>query len=179
MNFKVKKKLNIGIGTFLALLIFATVLFISDRLSKFDEKNSQIKNDRYLQMTVGIAAINDVALATILMFNMLVLDDPEQVKIEAVKLTNLENSNIENLSSIGRRYLTDEDRVHYKKIIDTHAMYAAVQASFIQLIMSNKKEDATKLWMSIVIDSQKIYIKDVKNLIRLDDAWTIYGKNLS
>lgn len=174
MNFKVKKKLNIGIGTFLALLIFATVLFISDRLSKFDEKNSQIKNDRYLQMTVGIAAINDVALATILMFNMLALDDPEQVKIEAVKLTNLENSNIENLSSIGRRYLTDEDRVHYKKIIDTHAMYAAVKASFLQLIMSNKKEDATKLWMSIVIDSQKIYINDIKNLIRLDDASTIY-----
>lgn len=174
MNSKVKKKLDIGISAFIALLIFATLFFIFDCLSKFDEKNSQLKNDRYLQITVGIAAIDNVALATIIMFNMLALDDPEQVKIETVKLTNLENSNIENFSRLGQRYLTDEDRVHYKKIIGTHAMYAAMQVSFLRLIMLNKKEDATKFWMSNVIDNQKIYINDIKNLVRFDGILTNY-----
>jgi methyl-accepting chemotaxis protein len=166
MNMKVGTRLAAGFGMVVLLMIGITMLGIT-RLGALNDSTSLIVNDRYPKVAMANAVLTGISDTAILMRNMLILDDPEKIKSEMANLLEIRKGVVENLDKLDKALSTEKGKQIYKAIVDARAKYAVGQTEFLKLIGEGKKQEASSLLLSTVMQDQQAYINEVKGLVKL------------
>jgi len=163
---KVGTRLSTGFALIVLLLIGITLLGIT-RLGALNASTKLVVNDRYPKVVLANAVLDDSNNIAILMRNLLIMDDPEQINTTLTALVEIKKDVAKNLDQLDKTLSTEKGRQLYKAIIDARAKYVLGQKEFLRLVAENKKQEASKLLLSSVIQDQKAYSDEVKELVKL------------
>ena len=165
-NMKVGTRLAVGFGLVILLLIGITWLGIA-RMGVLNGSISLIVHDRYPKVATANRLLIDISETAILMRNMLLLDEPEKLRITLDQLLENRTRVTENLAMLDRTLSTEKGKKIFKAIIEARVKYMLGQSEFLQLVAEGNKQQAGNLLLTTVIDDQDAYFNHVKSLIEL------------
>ncbi|WP_426196716.1 methyl-accepting chemotaxis protein [Massilia sp. DWR3-1-1] len=166
MNMKVGTRLIAGFGLVVLLLIGITSLGIV-RLGALNDATRLIVNDRYPKVMLASAVLDGISITAVQMRNLLIVEDPEQVKkaLEEIAAKRQEVSN--DLDALDKLLNTEKGRQIFSGIVDTRAKYRSGQDTFLKLVADGNKPEAIRLLLTTLANEQQAYFDSVRGLVKL------------
>jgi methyl-accepting chemotaxis protein len=165
-NLKVGTRLGYGFGMVMLLLIGITGVGIID-LRALNQSTDLIVKDRYPKVAMANTVLEEINVIAIAMRNTLVLNNETDIKEELNAIVSARKNINENLGELDRLLSTPKGKEIFNAIRSARDKYRAGQDEFIQLVADGKKPEATTLLLNTLMQTQKAYLKEVRNLVRL------------
>jgi methyl-accepting chemotaxis protein len=169
-NMGIGQRLAIGFGVVIALLMMLAALSYV-RIGSLNQEVTTMVKERYPKTVVANGIKADVNDVTRSMLNVLIMSDPDQIKVE---LANMEKKNASATAALDQltRSTTDpRGQEILKAIAAIRAKFIPGQAAFIVLINEDKKENAMVKFMFSMRPQQAKYFEQL-------DKFTTYQNDI-
>lgn len=174
-NMKIGTRLGLGFGIVVILMIAVAAVGVT-QLSSINEINSTITDDLYPKTILANNISDNVNMAARAMRNALLVDNKEEAQKEINRIYEGRKVIVENLEQLQKAIKDNEGKEILKKLTDARAAYVAEQDRFIDLIANNKKEDAIKLLLGGIRQTQRTYFQAIDDLIEFQNKLITQGK---
>jgi methyl-accepting chemotaxis protein len=161
-NMGIGQRLAIGFGVVIALLMLLAALSYL-RIGSLNQEVTTMVKQRYPKTVLANNIKADVNEVTRSMLNVLVMSDPDQIKLE---LAIMEKKNASATAALGELTLATTDprgQEILKAIAAIRAKFIPGQAAFIALINEDKKENAMVKFMFSLRPQQAKYFEQLDN----------------
>ncbi len=156
MTMSIGKRLTIGFGVVIALLILLAALS-SIRIGGLAAQVNQVVNDRYPKTVLANKLKIELNEMTRSMLSVLIMTDPGQIKAE-LQIIEAKNASSNAALKTLQQTITDPTGLDLlKKITTERDKFLPVQASFVSLINEDKKDDAMVKFMFALRPKQTKY----------------------
>ncbi|MEN9868830.1 MAG: methyl-accepting chemotaxis protein, partial [Pseudomonadota bacterium] len=141
MKLSIGRRLTIGFGIVIALLVLLAILS-SLRIGGLADQVGQVVNDRYPKTVYANKIKADLNEISRNMLSVLVMTDPDQIKKEIKNIEEKTLSSNQTLDALDKITLTQDGKDHLKDIKAAREKFVKVQSDFVALINEDKKDDA-------------------------------------
>lgn len=165
-NVKVGIRLGVGFGIVLVLLVILGVFSIA-RLSSVNSEVQQVTDDHWPKVKALAEVKDNVNVIARSMRNMILTSDPAEVQKEEKRIQDAREVIGKRLEEVGKTITSSEDKALMTKVLDKRPAYITSQKLVIELIESNKRDEAVKELFGSVRKSQGEYFAALDELIAL------------
>ena len=168
-NMGIGQRLAIGFGVVIALLVMLAALSYV-RIGGLNQEVTTMVKERYPKTVVANNIKADVNEVTRSMLNVLVMSDPDQIKLE---LAIMEKKNASATAALDELTLATTDprgQEILKAIAAIRAKFVPGQAAFIALINEDKKENAMVKFMFSLRPQQAKYFEQLDHFTTYQNA---------
>lgn len=163
-NVKIGVRLGIGFGIILVLLVILGIFSVT-RLSFVNGKVQHVTDDRWPKVKALAEVKDNVNIAARAMRNMILSNDPDVVQKEKKRIQDAREANAKRLEEMGKTITSNEDKALMTKVLDKRPAYLTSQKLVIELIESNKRDEAAQELFGSVRKSQSEYFAAMDELI--------------
>jgi methyl-accepting chemotaxis protein len=166
MNMNVSTRLIAGFGLIVLLLLGITWLGIA-RVSALNDSTTLIVKGHYPKVVIANAILDGINQASVRMRNLLVMDDPDEIKGELAKITVIRQEVGAHIASLDRLLSTEKGRQIFARLLAARTRYSADQSAFLKLAAEGDRQGASSLLRSTVLGDQQAYFDEVRGLVKL------------
>ena len=162
-NMRLQGRLFLAFGLVTGVLCIAIAVGIS-RLQQFNVGVRSLTGERLarLEMTHDwIVQLLETARHT---RNMLILDDPKQIKDEVDAVMEEKRLRKEYRDTLDAQITAPEERQVFKEASDARDLYTPLEDHYLQQILAGQFKEAKENLLARVRPQQLIYVKDVQKL---------------
>jgi methyl-accepting chemotaxis protein len=164
-NIKISVKLAIGYGI-LVLLTTLIGAFTWVKLAGIQTSFEAVTENRLPKVVAVYEVRENINIAARAMRNMLLVGDPAEAAKEKERIESTHRAIGERLDKLQATIVSSAGRQTLDKVIEARKAYDAQQLKFIELAVSGKKEDATKLLLSELRKAQQDYFAASDELLK-------------
>ncbi|WP_136414079.1 methyl-accepting chemotaxis protein [Herbaspirillum sp. ST 5-3] len=165
-NLKVGTRLGIGFAILILLLVGATALGVS-RLSALDDSTNLIARNYYPRVAIANKVLEDVNTQASILRNLLLLENPEQIKAALATSEALRKDIAGNVAQLEKLLATKKGREILQALLAERNRYLAAQNEYLKLFAEGKKAEATTQLFGVLSPAQDAYFSQVKGLVVL------------
>jgi methyl-accepting chemotaxis protein len=169
-NMGIGQRLAIGFGVVIALLIMLAALSYL-RIGSLNQEVATMVKDRYPKTVMANGIKADVNEVTRSMLNVLIMSDPDQIKLELANMEKKNASATAALEALTKSTTDPRGEEILKAIATIRAKFNPGQAAFIALINEDKKENAMVKFMFSLRPQQAKYFDQL-------DKFTAYQNEI-
>ena len=169
-NMGIGQRLAIGFGVVIALLVMLAALSYL-RIGGLNQEVTSMVKERYPKTVVANGIKADVNEVTRSMLNVLIMSDPDQIKVELANMQTKNASATAALDELTRSTTDPRGQEIIKAIATIRAKFIPGQAAFIALIHEDKKENAMVKFMFSMRPQQAKYFEQL-------DRFTSYQNDI-
>jgi methyl-accepting chemotaxis protein len=155
-NMGIGQRLAIGFGVVIALLIMLAALSYL-RIGSLNQEVTTMVKSRYPKTVMANGIKADVNEVTRSMLNVLIMSDPDQIKLELANMDKKNASATAALDELTQNTTDPRGQEILKAIAAIRAKFIPGQAAFIALISEDKKENAMVKFMFSLRPQQAKY----------------------
>jgi methyl-accepting chemotaxis protein len=159
-NMGIGQRLAIGFGVVIALLMMLAALSYL-RIGGLNQEVTSMVKERYPKTVVANGIKADVNEVTRSMLNVLIMSDPDQIKLELVNMEKKNASATAALDELNKSTTDPRGQEILKAIAAIRAKFIPGQAAFIALISEDKKENAMVKFMFSMRPQQAKYFEQL------------------
>jgi methyl-accepting chemotaxis protein len=163
-NLKVGKRLALGFGLLLALLVGVAALGVTS-LSALSGSTERIVKERYPQVVLATGILLQAKENEIAMRNMLLLDDHAKLDAEIAAFNAGEKHIDAQLARLAALLVNDAGRQAYRAALAARDRYRIAQAEFMYLASTGATLDATALLLGSLRQEQQAYAARINAII--------------
>ncbi|QYF95200.1 MCP four helix bundle domain-containing protein [Massilia sp. PAMC28688] len=168
-NMRIGQRLALGFGlVILMLLLLAGLSYL--RIASLNKEVGNMVDNRYPKTVVANAIKADVNEATRSMLNVLIMTDPSQIAKELQNVEARNASATKALAELARTTTNPKAREILKQIDVVRTRFLPGQASFVQLINEDSKDDAMIKFMFSLRPQQTKYFEHLDSFIAYQHA---------
>jgi methyl-accepting chemotaxis protein len=165
-NMKVSTRLAAGFTIVVFLLIGVAYLGIT-RLGALNQSTESIVKNRYPVVAGANTVLNDLAEISISMRNILIMDDPNEIRKQLDHIEAKKGNARKTVEEIGNLVQSEKGKATFRAIEAARMQYVSGQEAFLKLVRDDKRQEAKALLVSKVVAEQQAYINELKTLIKL------------
>ncbi|MFZ3018192.1 MAG: methyl-accepting chemotaxis protein, partial [Gallionella sp.] len=163
-NMTVGKRLGLGFGAVIALMIIIAVLGVSNMRSINSDMDALI-HDKFPKTVWANNMVDGVNAIGILMRDSLLLSGQDNIQKELDGIEEKRKFIKENLEKIEQSVASASGKAALAVVLDARAKYVAAQDQFIKLQKEGKQAEAKIYMMETAMDLQDAYIASIGGLI--------------
>ncbi|MDL2357529.1 MAG: methyl-accepting chemotaxis protein [Pseudomonadota bacterium] len=169
-NMGIGQRLAIGFGVVIALLVMLAGLSYS-RIGGLNQEVTSMVKEHYPKTVVANGIKADVNEVTRSMLNVLIMSDPDQIKLELANMDKKNASATAALAALNDSTTDPRGQEILKAIAAIRAKFIPGQAAFIALINADQKENAMVKFMFSMRPQQAKYFDQL-------DKFTAYQNQI-
>jgi methyl-accepting chemotaxis protein len=164
-NMKIGMRLGMGFGVVLVLLSVIAFVGIT-RLSVLNDEIENLVKDKYPKTVVSNDIIGQVNILARSMRNTLIMDKPEQVEKELLRIGGAKMAIKGDFEKLEQTIKSEKGKEVLKAASEARAKYLPLQEHFIKLVGEGKKDEAKNALLTEIRPVQLAYIDAVNKLIQ-------------
>ncbi|RJF95044.1 methyl-accepting chemotaxis protein [Noviherbaspirillum saxi] len=174
LNLKIGKRLAIGFGLIIALMIMTTVIGDS-QIGRLHDSINLVVKDRYPNTVVGNVIQIEVNKTGLNMRDILLLTDEEKIIKLLASIDDSTRIIAENFGKLEKAIESNEGKRHLKAALDARASYAVVRDEFLKAFKDGQKDRAKEILHTSFVQPQVNYFIALDGMIAyqgtlMDDA---------
>lgn len=167
-NLKIGVRLGIGFGLTLALLIIISVLSVT-RINELNREIDDLVNDKYPKTIDAIEIVRAMNTVAQLNRNLLLINDPEEIKKQLVRMAEARKTITENVASLEKRIVSEEGKKLIAAVQETRRGYVAELEKYLDMVSKNERDNALKQLYGPMRPITDAYMSSIRKLIDFQD----------
>jgi methyl-accepting chemotaxis protein len=168
-HIRIGQRLAIGFGLVIALLMLLAGLAVL-RINSLNDEIGALTNQTYPRTVIANAMKADLNEVSRSMLSILVMTEPDQIKGELGNIAKVMKRNDDNLALL-RKQVTDAQGVaQLKAIVEIRDRSLKSQASFVEMINDDQRDDALTKFLFSIRAQQAKYFAALDVLIEQQNA---------
>jgi len=163
-NLKIGVRLGIGFGLVLVMLVVVGGLAFL-RLNVLNTEIADMVNDKFPKTVTAHHIIDDINLVARSIRNVLLLKDPEQIKVELQRVVDSRKNAGEAYANLEKVITSEAGKKILAESLSIRKEYAADLDKFLEIQKAGKIEEATTHLLTALRKSQADYITATTKLI--------------
>ena len=168
-NMGIGQRLAIGFGVVIALLVMLAVLSYL-RIGGLNQEVTSMVKEHYPKTVAANGIKADVNEVTRSMLNVLIMSDPDQIKVELANMEKKNASATAALDELNKNTTDPRGQEILKAIAAIRAKFIPGQAAFIALVNEDKKENAMVKFMFSMRPQQAKYFEQLDRFTNYQNA---------
>ena len=132
-NIKIGRKLVIGFGSVLLLMVLAMAIAYMN-VSRLDNEIMQMVNDKYVKAKDLNEVASDINVVAQAIGNMIIYGDAETQRKEEQRVTEASARIGKNFTELEKLVQSENGRRHFKAVTDARKSYQDEQAAMLNLL---------------------------------------------
>jgi methyl-accepting chemotaxis protein len=168
-HFRIGQRLTLGFGLVIALLMLLAGLAIL-RINSLNSEIGAMVNETYPRTVIANAMKADLNEVSRSMLSILVMSDADQIKGELGNIEKVMKRNEDNLAKLRTSVTDNEGLAHIKDIVEIRNRSLKSQASFVEMINDDQRDDALTKFLFSIRAQQTKYFAALDKLIAQQNA---------
>jgi methyl-accepting chemotaxis protein len=168
-HIRIGQRLAIGFGLVIALLLLLAGLAIL-RINSLNGQIGSMVNETYPRTVIANNMKTDLNEVSRSMLGILVMSDADQIKDELRNIDKVMKRNEDNLTRLRQNVTDAEGTAQVKAIVEIRERSLKSQASFVEMIQGDQKEDALTKFLFSIRAQQAKYFAALDKLIEQQNA---------
>ncbi len=166
-NTKIGLRMAISFGIVLVMMAATTGIALN-RLGTLDRTVKVITGDRFPKTALANDIVQDINIMAREMRNALLLKDTGEVQVELQRLAEYRSRISANIDKLSKTVRTEEGKALVKELAARASAYSKAENEVLNLIGSNKKEQATTALTTRLRPLQGGYFQTLERLIKFE-----------
>ena len=175
----VAKRLSLGFGAVITLMIIISVVGISNMRSINSDLDTII-HDKFPKTVWANNMITGINVSARAMRNALLETEPNKIKTELTRIDDQHDLINLNLTKLEETVKSPAGLAALKEVQDAHKVYIVSQEEFIKLLKAGRQDDAKEFLLTRIRSEQSTYFAAVTKLIdHQSESMTKMGEEAS
>jgi len=161
-------KIGVRIGLAFTIVLILLVLISTIAYTKLVAINTEIESivsNRYPKTVIAHDVVDQINIIARALRNSLLVKQPEEVKKELARVTDARKKIADGLDKLNQSITSDSGKKVIGKALVAQHIYVVDQDAFLELVKSNKRDEAVEFMITELRKTQSNYIDSVNELI--------------
>ncbi|WP_171016083.1 methyl-accepting chemotaxis protein [Ramlibacter sp. 2FC] len=162
---KISTRLTLGFGILALLFILMGGISLA-KMATVDEAFGKVIDERIPRVALLNTVKNNVDNIRVSMRNMLIMNDPAEVKRQEESILSARKTIGDALDKLQAEIRNEKGKALLAKIVEARANFVSLQNKFIELVTAGKHDDAQTHLLTVVRPAQQAYNATVDDMLK-------------